>query len=67
MANSYSVKFDIAAEPVDVPAGTMLTDAADQAGIEINQPCGGQGRCGQCAVQVIFRKCAQTQHDAFIT
>ena len=52
MAKSYSVKFDIASEPVDVPAGTILTDAADQAGIEISQPCGGQGRCGQCAVQV---------------
>lgn len=52
MATTYSVKFDIAAEAVDVPAGTMLTDAAEKAGIEINQPCGGQGRCGQCAVQV---------------
>ena len=52
MATTYSVKFDIATEAVEVPAGTMLTTAADQAGIEINQPCGGQGRCGQCAVQV---------------
>jgi uncharacterized 2Fe-2S/4Fe-4S cluster protein (DUF4445 family) len=52
MANFYSVKFDIAADPVEVPNGTMLTDAAEKAGIEINQPCGGQGRCGQCAVQV---------------
>ena len=52
MATTYSVKFDIAPEAVEVPAGTMLTDAAEKAGIEINQPCGGQGRCGQCAVQV---------------
>lgn len=52
MATTYSVKFDIASEAVDVPAGTMLTAAAEIAGIEINQPCGGQGRCGQCAVQV---------------
>ncbi len=52
MATNCSVKFDIALEPVEVPAGTLLTDAAEKAGIEINQPCGGQGRCGQCALQV---------------
>ncbi len=52
MATTYRVKFDIADEAVEVPAGTMLTAAAEKAGIEINQPCGGQGRCGQCAVQV---------------
>jgi uncharacterized 2Fe-2S/4Fe-4S cluster protein (DUF4445 family) len=52
MATTYSVKFDIAPEPVEVPTGTMITVAAEKAGIEINQPCGGQGRCGQCAVQV---------------
>ena len=37
---------------VQVPTGTLLSDAAHQAGIEISQPCGGQGRCGRCAVQV---------------
>jgi len=52
MATKYSVLFDIAAESVKVPGGTLLTDAAQKAGIEINQPCGGQGRCGLCAVQV---------------
>ena len=37
---------------ITVPNGTLLSDAAQQAGIEIGQPCGGQGRCGRCAVQV---------------
>ena len=37
---------------VSVPTGTLLSDAAALAGIEISQPCGGQGRCGRCAVQV---------------
>jgi uncharacterized 2Fe-2S/4Fe-4S cluster protein (DUF4445 family) len=37
---------------ITVPTGTLLADAAHQAGIEIGQPCGGQGRCGRCAVQV---------------
>jgi uncharacterized 2Fe-2S/4Fe-4S cluster protein (DUF4445 family) len=37
---------------VSVPTGTLLSEAAQLAGIEIGQPCGGQGRCGRCAVQV---------------
>jgi uncharacterized 2Fe-2S/4Fe-4S cluster protein (DUF4445 family) len=37
---------------VEVPTGALLSDAAQLAGIDIGQPCGGQGRCGRCAVQV---------------
>ena len=37
---------------VTVPTNTLLADAARLAGIDISQPCGGQGRCGRCAVQV---------------
>lgn len=37
---------------ITVPTGTLLSDAARQASVEISQPCGGQGRCGRCAVQV---------------
>ncbi|MDY6876844.1 MAG: ASKHA domain-containing protein [Chloroflexota bacterium] len=37
---------------VEVPAGTCIGEAAQQAGIEILMPCGGQGRCGRCAVIV---------------
>ena len=37
---------------VEIPAGTLLSDAAQQAGIDILMPCGGQGRCGRCAVIV---------------
>ncbi|MFZ5857627.1 MAG: ASKHA domain-containing protein [Chloroflexota bacterium] len=37
---------------VVVPTNTLLADAALQAGIDIGQPCGGQGRCGRCAVKV---------------
>ena len=37
---------------VKVPVGTLLSDAAQQAGIDILMPCGGQGRCGRCAVIV---------------
>ena len=48
----YTVKFDLADQPIQVPAGTILADAAGKLGIEIVQPCGGQGRCGRCAVKV---------------
>ena len=35
-----------------VASGKLLTEAATEAGVYIDQPCGGQGRCGRCAVQV---------------
>jgi uncharacterized 2Fe-2S/4Fe-4S cluster protein (DUF4445 family) len=37
---------------IAVPAGTLIQEAARQAGVEIGMPCGGQGRCGRCAVVV---------------
>ncbi|RME05695.1 MAG: DUF4445 domain-containing protein [Anaerolineae bacterium] len=40
------------AQSVRVPTGTLVADALQQAGVEINQPCGGQGRCGRCVVQI---------------
>ncbi|HRQ36495.1 MAG TPA: ASKHA domain-containing protein [Chloroflexota bacterium] len=47
----FTVSFD-GFGPVQVPGGTLLTEAAVRAGVQIAQPCGGQGRCGRCAVQV---------------
>ncbi len=52
MAN-HIVIFDLAADPVQVNTGTLLTEAAHTVGIDLSQPCGGQGRCGRCAVQII--------------
>jgi uncharacterized 2Fe-2S/4Fe-4S cluster protein (DUF4445 family) len=48
----HKVIFDTSPEPVFVPTGTLLIEAAQKAGVEIMQPCGGQGRCGRCAVKV---------------
>lgn len=48
----HIVIFDTAKEPVSVPTGTLITEGAQLAGVEITQPCGGQGRCGRCAVKV---------------
>lgn len=33
-----------------VPTGTLLSDAAKQAGVWIDSPCGGNGTCKKCAV-----------------
>ncbi|MCP4359598.1 MAG: DUF4445 domain-containing protein [Chloroflexi bacterium] len=48
----HTITFDHESAAV-VTTGTLLTDAAVRAGVYITQPCGGQGRCGRCAVQVV--------------
>ncbi len=48
----HKVTFDTSPEPVYVSTGTLLVEAAQKAGVEVMQPCGGQGRCGRCAVQI---------------
>lgn len=50
---TYTVTFDVAETAVTLPSGSLLTEAARLAGVALNQPCGGQGRCGRCAVQVV--------------
>lgn len=52
----HTVTFDLAQAPVQVQTGTLLSEAARLAGVELNQPCGGQGRCGRCALQVTSGK-----------
>ena len=49
----HIVTFDTDHEPVAVKTGTLLSEAAQRAGVDLNQPCGGQGRCGRCALQII--------------
>ena len=46
------IVFDPGGVAVDVPAGSLIQEAARKAGVEIGIPCGGQGRCGRCAVVV---------------
>ena len=45
----HTITFD-SGQSVRVPTGTLLSEAAQIAGVELTQPCGGQGRCGRCAV-----------------
>ncbi len=49
----FTVTFDSVPEPVQIPSGTLLSEAAQQAEVDLQQPCGGQGRCGRCAVKVV--------------
>lgn len=51
MAN-HKVTLLPANKTVEVPTGTLVAEAIQRAGLEIAQPCGGQGRCGRCAVFV---------------
>lgn len=50
--NKRFVTFLPAGVKVEVEAGTDLLTAADRANIEIKAPCGGDGTCGKCAVQI---------------
>ncbi|MBI2917046.1 MAG: DUF4445 domain-containing protein [Chloroflexi bacterium] len=46
------VSFQPGGAVVSVSEGTLLLDAAARAGILLDMPCGGQGRCGRCRVKV---------------
>lgn len=37
---------------VRTATGVLLAEAAQRAGVNLVQPCGGQGRCGRCIVQI---------------
>lgn len=43
----------------DVPAGTRLVNAIEQAGVDILHACGGNGRCTTCRVEFIAGEPAQ--------
>ncbi|MGD2041536.1 MAG: ASKHA domain-containing protein [Anaerolineae bacterium] len=46
------VVFKPSGKVVEVEIGTLLSDAAVKAGLALNLPCGGQGRCGRCRVRI---------------
>jgi len=46
------VSFTPGGETVEVPAGELLASAAVAAGVPLDTPCGGHGRCGKCLVRV---------------
>jgi uncharacterized 2Fe-2S/4Fe-4S cluster protein (DUF4445 family) len=46
------VIFQPSGQRVEVEPGAELLEAARLAGVEIEAPCGGKGRCGRCLVRV---------------
>ncbi|MGQ9626128.1 MAG: ASKHA domain-containing protein [Anaerolineae bacterium] len=52
MGGKCIVVFKPLGKVVEVETGTVISDAAEKAGVKINLPCGGQGRCGRCKVLI---------------
>jgi uncharacterized 2Fe-2S/4Fe-4S cluster protein (DUF4445 family) len=46
------VRLEPSGVTVTIAAGALLEEAISQAGLSVPLPCGGQGRCGRCVVQV---------------
>jgi len=49
---NFTVTFQPSGKSAVVPQGSTLLDASARAGIFIETPCGGQGRCGRCLVKL---------------
>jgi uncharacterized 2Fe-2S/4Fe-4S cluster protein (DUF4445 family) len=47
-----TVRFPLQGLSAVVPEGTALVEAARAAGIRVESPCGGGGRCGKCKMKV---------------
>jgi uncharacterized 2Fe-2S/4Fe-4S cluster protein (DUF4445 family) len=47
---THSILFQPSAHAINVPHGTLISDAAKRAGVFIDSPCGGNGTCKKCAV-----------------
>lgn len=52
--------------PCEAPAGTLLTDAAEVAGLVLNVACGGKGRCGGCGLEALAGRFIDEQGESFV-
>jgi len=48
----FRITFQPSGRNVFVLPGTKIVEAAGRVGININMPCGGQGTCGKCRIQI---------------
>ena len=48
----FRITFQPSGRNVFVLPGTQIIEAAGRTGININMPCGGQGTCGKCRIQI---------------
>ena len=53
----YKVVFEPSGRQVYVLAESILLEAAAQAGLILQTPCGGTGKCGKCRVRVVSGHC----------
>jgi uncharacterized 2Fe-2S/4Fe-4S cluster protein (DUF4445 family) len=53
-----SITFQPSGQTIQAQPGTALLDAARQAGVEVDAPCGGKGTCGNCALRLISGRVA---------
>ncbi|MHC4593309.1 MAG: 2Fe-2S iron-sulfur cluster-binding protein [Planctomycetota bacterium] len=60
---TFRVTFQPEGRSVFVLGGTKLVEAAGQGGIILNQPCGGEGTCGKCRVEVLDNAPEPTSAD----
>jgi len=49
-AATVRLRFEPQDLTVSVPAGVTIAEAAEAAGLTMDKPCGGRGRCGKCLV-----------------
>ncbi len=61
--NRYEVLFQPDGLRITVDEETLLSDAMIEAGINIHLPCGGNGKCGKCAVEIHPSPPAATDFD----
>ena len=54
------VKFEPQGKTVFVLKGANVVEAAANAGIMLDMPCGGQGTCGKCRVRILENACEPT-------
>jgi uncharacterized 2Fe-2S/4Fe-4S cluster protein (DUF4445 family) len=57
-----SITFQPSGQTIQVQPGTLLLDAARQAGVEADAPCGGKGTCGNCALRILSGRAADESH-----
>ena len=57
------VKFLPEGKKVEVDENTTVMEAAEKAGVHINNLCGGKGVCGRCRVQISDGKVRADKHS----
>jgi len=63
MNKELRVTFEPSGRSVFVLSGTVLLEAAGEAGYIIQTPCGGAAKCGKCLVRVVSGRCPPSDQE----